>query len=111
MHAINRRLAEARPDSFPKQGFTTRLRNYMDVTVASGEMRTSLRRAGYGHARRTGFVIAGNRGIRCQREAERGCARSDRVQRELGLHTVNSGCAHLFAEVRGGQERIQRARE
>ena len=43
MHAINRRLAEARPDSFPKQGFTTRLRNYMDVTVASGEMRTSLR--------------------------------------------------------------------
>ena len=39
---INRRLAEARPDSFPKQGFTTRLRNYMDVTVASGEMRTSL---------------------------------------------------------------------
>ena len=42
MHAINRRLAEARPDSFPKQGFTTRLRNYMDVTVASGEMRTSL---------------------------------------------------------------------
>ena len=42
VHAINRRLAEARPDSFPKQGFATRLRNYMDVTVASGEMRTSL---------------------------------------------------------------------
>ena len=42
IHAIDRRLAEARPDSFPKQGFTTRLRNYMDVTVASGEMRTSL---------------------------------------------------------------------
>jgi putative ABC transport system permease protein len=43
MHAINRRLAEARPDSFPKGGFTTQLRNYLDVTVASGEMRTSLR--------------------------------------------------------------------
>ena len=28
--------------TFPKQGFTTRLRNYLDVTVASGEMRTSL---------------------------------------------------------------------
>ena len=42
IHAIDRRLAEARPDSFPKRGFTTRLRNYMDVTVASGEMRTSL---------------------------------------------------------------------
>jgi putative ABC transport system permease protein len=42
MHAINRRLADERPDSFPKQGFTTKLRNYLDVTVASGEMRTSL---------------------------------------------------------------------
>jgi putative ABC transport system permease protein len=43
LHAINRRLAEARPDSFPKQGFKTQLRNYLDVTVASGEMRNSLR--------------------------------------------------------------------
>ena len=42
LHAINRRLAEERPDSFPKQGFKTELHNYMDVTVASGEMRTSL---------------------------------------------------------------------
>ena len=41
--ALNRRFAEARPDTFPKDGFTTQLRNYMDVTVASGEMRTSLR--------------------------------------------------------------------
>jgi putative ABC transport system permease protein len=43
LHAINRRLAEVRPDSFPKTGFTTNLRNYLDITVASGEMRTSLR--------------------------------------------------------------------
>ncbi len=42
VQALNRRFAEERPDSFPKQGFTTRLRNYLDVTVASGEMRTSL---------------------------------------------------------------------
>ena len=28
--------------TFPKQGFTTSLINYLDVTVASGEMRTSL---------------------------------------------------------------------
>ncbi len=32
-----------KPATFPPQGFTTRLRNYLDVTVASGEMRTSLR--------------------------------------------------------------------
>src|SRR5690349_21042034 len=43
MHAINRRLAEARPDSFPKGGFTTKLNNYLDITVASGEMSNSLR--------------------------------------------------------------------
>ena len=32
-----------KPATFPAQGFTTRLRNYLDVTVASGEMRNSLR--------------------------------------------------------------------
>ena len=43
LHALNRRLALEKPAAFPSQGFTTRLRNYLDVTVASGEMRTSLR--------------------------------------------------------------------
>jgi putative ABC transport system permease protein len=41
--ALNKRLAEQKPATFPAQGFTTTLRNYLDVTVASGEMRTSLR--------------------------------------------------------------------
>jgi putative ABC transport system permease protein len=40
--ALNRRLAHERPETFPKQGYTTRLRNYLDITVASGEMRDSL---------------------------------------------------------------------
>jgi putative ABC transport system permease protein len=43
LSALNKRLALEKPTTFPKQGFTTRLRNYLDVTVASGEMRTSLR--------------------------------------------------------------------
>jgi len=43
LHAINRRFAETRPDSFPKSGFTTKLNNYLDITVASGEMSNSLR--------------------------------------------------------------------
>jgi predicted permease len=42
LDAVNRRLASEKPDAFPTQGFTTRLRNYLDITVASGEMRTSL---------------------------------------------------------------------
>ena len=40
--AFNQRLAQEKPSTFPKQGFTTTLMNYLDVTVASGEMRTSL---------------------------------------------------------------------
>jgi putative ABC transport system permease protein len=40
--ALHKRLASEKPSTFPAQGFTTTLRNYLDVTVASGEMRTSL---------------------------------------------------------------------
>jgi putative ABC transport system permease protein len=43
LRALNARLAAANPAAFPRQGFTTRLRNYLDITVASGEMQTSLR--------------------------------------------------------------------
>jgi hypothetical protein len=42
LRALHERLALEKPATFPAQGFTTRLRNYLDVTVASGEMRTSL---------------------------------------------------------------------
>ncbi len=42
LDAFNHRLAEEKPATFPKIGFTTRLNNYLDVTVASGDMRTSL---------------------------------------------------------------------
>ena len=41
--AFNAQLAREAPATFPTQGYTTSLRNYLDVTVASGEMRTSLR--------------------------------------------------------------------
>jgi len=43
LHAFHRSLAEQTPSAFPAQGFTTSLTNYLDITVASGEMRTSLR--------------------------------------------------------------------
>jgi putative ABC transport system permease protein len=43
LDAFNRQLAREKPSTFPAQGFTTILNNYMDVTVASGEMQTSLR--------------------------------------------------------------------
>jgi putative ABC transport system permease protein len=43
LHALFQQMAHANPSAFPKDGFTTRLVNYLDVTVASGEMQTSLR--------------------------------------------------------------------
>src|SRR4051794_36511431 len=43
LRAFHQRLAQEKPQAFPKQGFTTRLVNYLEITVASGEMQTSLR--------------------------------------------------------------------
>ncbi|HET6277555.1 MAG TPA: ABC transporter permease, partial [Candidatus Polarisedimenticolia bacterium] len=43
LHSLHLRLAKEAPTTYPAQGFTTGLANYLDVTVASGEMRTSLR--------------------------------------------------------------------
>ena len=42
LHAFYQAAAKEKPATFPAQGFTTQLRNYLDMTVASGEMRTSL---------------------------------------------------------------------
>jgi predicted permease len=39
---LNLHLAVAKPQNFPKGGFRTTLLNYMDITVASGEMASSL---------------------------------------------------------------------
>src|SRR5262245_59556195 len=42
LHALNLQFASQRPGTFPRDGFTTVLMNYLDVTVASGQMRSSL---------------------------------------------------------------------
>src|SRR4029453_4996908 len=39
LRGLHKRLALEKPAAFPSQGFTTMLRNYLDVTVASGEMK------------------------------------------------------------------------
>ncbi len=43
LHTLHQELAKSNPGGFPREGFTTALTNYLDVTVASFEMRTSLR--------------------------------------------------------------------
>jgi putative ABC transport system permease protein len=42
LQALHKRFAEERPKDYPGDGFSTALLNYMDITVASGEMRSSL---------------------------------------------------------------------
>lgn len=42
LHILHMELAKATPTRFPKEEFTTKLSNYLDVTVASGEMTRSL---------------------------------------------------------------------
>ena len=42
LHAVQRDLARANPAGFPKGEFSTTLTNYLDITVASGQMRSSL---------------------------------------------------------------------
>ena len=43
LHAFYQGRAKVDPTTFPPNGFTTSLVNYMDITVASGDMRASLR--------------------------------------------------------------------
>ncbi len=42
LQALHMRFAQERPKDYPRDGFTTALLNYMDITVASGEMHSSL---------------------------------------------------------------------
>jgi putative ABC transport system permease protein len=42
LQALHLRLASERPENFPREAFTSRLTNYMDITTASGEMKSSL---------------------------------------------------------------------
>jgi putative ABC transport system permease protein len=42
LQAFYLQRAKEKPDTFPKDGFSTRLANYMDITVASGTMRVTL---------------------------------------------------------------------
>ena len=42
LHLLHMELAKATPNRFPNEEFNTKLTNYLDITVASGEMQRSL---------------------------------------------------------------------
>jgi predicted permease len=90
LHAFYVDQAKANPASFPAGGFTTGLRNYMDVTVASGEMRTTLRLL----AGAVGFLLL----IACANVANLQLARGSTRARELAVR----------ASIGAGQRRLVR---
>jgi predicted permease len=92
LQALFTRVAQAHPDEFPKNGFTTKLQNYLDITVASGEMESSLRLL-FGAV---GFLLL----IACANVANLQMARGTARAHEIAVRiSVGAGRGRLFRQL------------
>jgi putative ABC transport system permease protein len=86
LHSLRIQLAKEHPDYYPKDGFTTELTNYLDMTVASGEMSSSLKLL-FGAV---GFLLL----IACANVANLQLARATARAREIALRMAVGAGRH-----------------
>src|SRR6202030_387923 len=92
LQALHLQLAKQRPGDFPKAGFSSGLVNYLDITVASGEMESSLRLL-FGAV---GFLLL----IACANVANLQMARGTARAHEIAVRiSVGAGRARLFRQL------------
>ena len=92
LQSLNLQLAKVHPENFPRNGFATALINYMDVTVAAGEMRSSLSLL-FGAV---GFLLL----IACANVANLQMARAASRAHEIAVRmSVGAARARLFRQL------------